>query len=363
MRPTSCDIDLQAIRDNVGALASLVTPTPLCAVVKANGYGHGSVQVALAALEAGASWLAVALVEEGVELRDAGIDAPILLLSEATPSAADTVVDRGLTPTVYSDAGIAAISAAAHGRGPIDVHLCVDSGMRRVGVELSDMEACATAISDDPDLELSAIWTHCPVADEPGNDFTDEQLRRFSGAADAHGIDVDVHVANSAVALTRPTTPGLMVRCGIAIYGIAPASELAGLVDLRPAMTVRSEVSFVKSVPAGQGVGYGHRYTTGSDSTIVTVPIGYADGVRRDLGLRGGHVLIGGMRHPIVGVVTMDQLMVDVGGTTVAVGDEVILLGRQGNEQITATEIAEQLGTIPYEIVCAISSRMPRRYI
>ena len=209
-------------------------------------------------------------------------------------------------------------------------------------------------------LELAAIWTHCPVADEPANPFTDSQLERFDAVTLGPGIQT--HVANSATAITRPDRAAMMVRCGISIYGIDPDPALAGAMALRPAMTLRSQVTFVKPIDAGESVGDGHRWTAERSSTIATVPIGYADGVRRDLGLRGGEVLIGGKRWPIVGVVTMDQLMVDVTGGEITVGDEVVLIGTQGADEITANEVAERLDTIGYEVVCAVSPRVPRVY-
>ena len=362
MRPTSCEIDLDAIAKNVRTLAELAAPTPLCAVVKANGYGHGAVPVAKAAIAAGASWLAVALVEEGVELRQAGIDVPILVLSEPHADGMAAIVEHQLTPSVYTIGGIEALAReASSSPGPVPVHIGLDTGMRRVGAEPSTLEATVAEVRRHRSLQLDAIWTHCPVADEPDNPFTDEQLARFNSAV-APFEGVSQHVANSAAALTRPDRDAMMMRCGISIYGIDPDALLAGVVELHPAMTLRSEVSFVKQVEAGEGVGYGLSFVTTAPTTIATVPIGYADGVRRDLGHRGGEVLIGGKRHPIIGVVTMDQLMVDVRDAEVHPGDEAILVGSQGDETILAADVASQLGTIPYEIICAVSSRMPRNY-
>ena len=362
MRKTACEVDLSAIGANVAALIEHVAPTPVCAVVKADGYGHGAVPVAQAALEAGASWLAVALVEEGVELREAGIDAPVLVLSEADRSSVRELVRYRLRPTVYTEAGIHDLELAvlAEDRAPgVRVHLGVDTGMRRVGAEPARVEGLVDRITTSGLFELEAVWTHCPVADDPDNPFTDAQLRRFDGL----DVALPTHVANSATALTRPDRSASMVRCGITIYGIDPDPAVTGIVPLRPAMTLRSAVSFVKPIEAGESVAYGHRWTAARPSIIATVPIGYADGVRRDLGLRGGEVLIGGQRWPIVGVVTMDQLMVDVTGGSVAVGDEVVLIGAQGDQRITATDVAERLGTIGYEVVCAVSKRVPRTYV
>lgn len=363
MRPTSCEIDLRVISHNVGVLRALVGPTPFCAVVKANAYGHGALPVARAALDAGAAWLAVALVEEGIELRSAGIEAPILLLSEPPPDGMDAVVEHTLVPSLYTVAGTDAMGVAAAGRGPVAVQLVADTGMRRVGAEPEDIPKLVEMISSSRDLQLDGVWTHCPVADEPDNPFTDEQLARFDRLIGGLPAGTPHHEANSAAAITRPERSAAMVRSGIAMYGIDPGPALAGRAQLQPALRLTSAVSFVKRIAAGEGVGYGLRWTAPESTTIATVPIGYADGVRRDLGLRGGTVLIGGSPHRIVGVVTMDQLMVDVGEAVVDVGDEVVLIGTQGDESITAAGVASILDTIPYEVVCAIGSRVPRSYV
>ncbi len=334
-------------------------------MVKADGYGHGAVPVALAVVNAGASNLAVALVEEGVELRQAGIEVPILVLSEARGSMIEAV-RAGLTPTLYTETGVAEAEAAAATSGQtIEVELLVDTGMRRVGAEPHELAGLVTAIQASSHLRLGGIWSHCAVADEPDHPFTDRQFERFASVwADVGGEGIRRHVGNSAVALDHTDQAFDMVRCGISVYGIPPAPMLSDRLDLEPALSLRSEVSFVKRVRAGEGVSYGHHWHAPSDRWIATVPIGYADGVRRELGLRTGDVLIGGRRRPIVGVVTMDQLMVDLDqDDSVAAGDEVVLIGRQGDEQITATDIAERLGTIAYEVVCAIGPRVPRRYV
>jgi alanine racemase len=322
--------------------------------------------VAQAAFEAGASWLAVALVEEAAELRDAGLDAPVLLLSEARRSEWDDVVALGARATVYTPEGIVAAGEAAAG-GSLPVHLKVDTGMHRVGAQPDDALALARAVVDHPSLVLEGVWTHCAVADEPERPVTAQQLARFDTVlatlAEAGIEPALVHAANSAGGIAHPGARRSLVRAGIAIYGIAPSPELDGAVALRPALSLRSEVSFVKRVAEGEGISYGLRHTFERDTTVATVPIGYADGVRRRLGLLGQEVLIGGRRHPIVGVVTMDQLMVDCGDEEVALGDEVVLLGRQGDEVVTANEWAARLGTIGYEITCAIGPRVPRRYL
>jgi alanine racemase len=363
MRPTWAEVDLGAVAHNVALLVERAAPAEVCAVVKADGYGHGAVPVATAALEAGAAWLAVALVEEAVDLREAGITAPILLLSEARPTEFADVAALDLRATVYSPVGVAA--AAATG-APLRLHIKVDTGMHRVGAAPDEVLGLARAVVEHPDLELEAVWTHCAVADEPERAFTAEQLDRFDAVLAelaAAGIDVPLtHAANSAGTIAHPAARRSLVRCGIAVYGIDPSPDLAGALPLRPALRLRSEVSFVKRVAAGEGVSYGLHHTFDRETTVATVPIGYADGVRRRRGLLHQEVLIGGQRRPIVGVVTMDQLMVDCGDDPVAVGDEVVLLGRQGDETVQATDWADALGTVGYEITCAIGPRVPRHH-
>jgi alanine racemase len=367
VRPTWAEVDLGAVADNVRVLAERSAPAEVCAVVKADGYGHGAVPVSRAAMAAGATWLAVALVEEAAELRESGIDAPILMLSEPRPSEFAEVVALGLRTTLYTAEGIAAAGRAATGDLGLPVHLKVDTGMHRVGAPPAEALALARAVADEPGLRLEAVWTHCAVADEPERAFTAEQSARLDAVlADlaADGIDVPMtHAANSAAAIAHPPTRRDLVRVGIAVYGIPPSPLLEGAVPLRPALSLRSEVTMVKRVAAGEGISYGLRHTFARDATVATVPVGYADGVRRRLGLLGQEVLVGGHRRPIVGVVTMDQLMVDCGDDPVAIGDEVVLIGRQGEEEVAATEWAERLGTIGYEITCGISLRVPRRYV
>jgi alanine racemase len=377
------DVDLDAVAHNVRALRQLVAPARFCAVVKADGYGHGAVPVSRAALAAGADWLAVAQVDEAVALRDAGIEAPLLILSEPRPDEVDVAVGLGAHLTVYTAEMIAALADAlarrsrrqdvADGQMPLPLHLKVDTGMRRVGAEPHEALPLAKAISASPRLVLAGTFTHLPVADEPDNPFTGEQLARFDAVlaelADAPGWPRTSdtrpvrHAANSAGAICFPAARYDMVRCGIAVYGIPPAPSLAGRVDLRPALHLASEVSFVKDVPAGTAISYGHRQRTERDTVLATVPLGYADGVTRALPLAGAEVLIGGQRRPMIGVVTMDHLMVDCGPEAdVRPGDPVVLLGQQGDERITPDEWAAKLGTIAYEIVCAIGPRVERRY-
>jgi alanine racemase len=369
-RPVWAEVDLDAIRANVRALADFAAPAALMAVVKADGYGHGAVPVARAAIEAGASWLGVALVEEGAELRAAGIEAPILVLSEPRPAAAPAVVGLGLTPVVYTPAGVEALAkAVAHGDNadPLPVHLKVDTGMHRVGCMADDARALGESVAGRDELRLEGVLTHFAVADEPDNPYTSQQLDRFDRVLEdlrVAGVEFDmVHAANSAGLLAFGDRARFdLVRCGIAVYGVPPAPGLAGRVPLRPAMALKAQVSHVKRLAAGARLSYGLRYTMAQDGSVATVPLGYADGVPRALSTSGGEVVVRGRRHPIAGTVTMDQFMVDVGGAPVEVGDEVVLLGRDGDAEVTADEWADRLGTINYEIVCGIGRRVPRTY-
>ncbi|MEQ8717228.1 MAG: alanine racemase [Acidimicrobiales bacterium] len=373
MRPTVATVDLGAIAHNVAALAERAGDAIFCAVVKADAYGHGAVASARTAVEAGAQWLAVALVEEGVELRRAGLDVPILLLSEPRPPEMIEVVEHDLRPTVYSGEGFAAAAAAAAGRGErLAVHLKVDTGMHRVGARPEDVAMLARAIVDKPALDLEGLWTHCALADEPERDTTDRQIDLFDAVlaelADEGIVPPITHVGNSAVLLAHPRGLRDLVRVGIAVYGLPPVRGFDGGVDLQPAMRLTSAVSMVKVVAAGEGVSYGLRHTFSRDTVVATVPIGYADGVRRSYSRFGGQVLIRGRRRPVVGVVTMDQLMVDCGppgdpaADAVATADEVVLIGEQDGETIGAVDVAEVLGSIAYEVVCDVGRRVRRVY-
>ncbi|HEX4904684.1 MAG TPA: alanine racemase [Acidimicrobiales bacterium] len=364
-RSAWAEVDLAAITANASTLAALASPAALCAVVKANGYGHGAAPVARAALAGGATWLAVALTAEGAELRDAGITAPILLLSEPPVDEHADVVRFDLTPTVYTESGIESLARAAS--RPLPVHLKVDTGMHRVGSALEDVVPLAKSVLAHPSLRLGGVWTHCAVADEPGHSATPRQSDRFDAAVrelrDA-GITVPLlHAANSAATIDHPGLRHDLVRCGIALYGLDPSPALAGHADLVPAMRLVARVSYVRRVPAGDAVSYGLRRPLERDSFVATVPIGYADGVPRRLFDVGAEVLIGGRRRALAGVVTMDQLLVDCGDDPVERDDEVVLLGAQGDERVGAEEWAALLGTISYEIVCGISARVPRRYV
>ncbi|MBO0692611.1 MAG: alanine racemase [Acidimicrobiaceae bacterium] len=372
LRPAWAEVDLDAIQANAELLVRTVAPSRLCAVVKAGAYGHGSVPVARAALAGGATHLAVALVEEGRRLRDAGIEAPVLILSEPPAAAMNEVVASGLTPTIYTRAGLDAISAAARSGAPkgFAVHVKVDTGMHRVGAPPASAVALALEVGRRPELALEGFWTHFAVADDLADPYTSGQVADFEAAVAslaAAGIRPPLlHAANSAGAIWHPAARFDLVRCGIALYGLAPAAELAGAgvaALLRPAMSLRARVSHTKTVKAGERLSYGLRYRLEEDSVIATIPLGYADGVTRRLSSTGGQVLIRGRRCRLAGAVTMDQILVDCGpGAEVAIGDEVVLLGRQGGEVIDAWEWAQRTDTIAWEVVCGVSGRVPRTY-
>lgn len=363
------EVSLAAVQANVALLREVAAPAEVCVVVKADGYGHGAEAVARAAIDAGATWLAVAQVHEAASLRHAGIDAPVLLLSEPHPDEVSQALDADVAVTVYTPELVDLLRDAVRARGASGwpVHLKVDTGMRRVGATPADTLRLAETIAADPALSLAAVWTHCAVADDPDDEFTAVQLTRFESVLadlDRAGVDVPLrHAANSAATLAHPASRYDLVRCGIAVLGIPPAPAMPGTEGLRPALRFATEVSFVKPVAAGEGVSYGLAHRTERGTRLATLPVGYADGVARRLGLVGQPVLIRGRRYPMVGAVTMDQVIVDVGAEAeVEVGDEAVLLGSQGSERITPDEWAQRLGTISYEVVCGIGPRVERRY-
>lgn len=366
-RPVWAEVDLQSIRDNVEQLRA-ITGVEIMAVVKADGYGHGAVRVARAALDGGAGRLGVALVEEGEELRAAGIDCPIHLLSEPPPGAPRAALEADLVPAVYTEAGIRELDEAAAGLGRrATVHLKVDTGMHRLGAQPDELGRIAMALRVASHLETEGIWTHLAVADEPGNPYTAEQLEKFERAVQklrSSGVRARLlHAANSAGALAHPAARYDICRVGIATYGLRPAAgfELPDGVWLSPALSWKARVSHVKEVDGGERVSYGLTYTAPSRTRLVTVPVGYADGYSRAFSNRA-EVLISGRRHRVAGAVTMDHILVDVGDTPVAPGDEVVLIGRSGDERITAEDAAIWMGSICYEVVSRIGKRVPRVY-
>jgi alanine racemase len=367
VRPTIVRVDLGAIRHNVRVLRDLAG-TDVCAVVKADAYGHGAVEVGRAALEGGATWLGVALVEEGVELREAGIDAPILVLSEPPVAGVGALLDADLTPVVYRPPFLATLAAAAAERGTTAaVHVKADTGMGRVGVRPERWTAVLRQVAEAPSLVAEGLLTHLACADEPDRPVTGEQLAafdRFLAAARGLGIAARwVSAANTAGTLLHPRAHHRLVRPGIGVYGLSPDLGVdATDHGLRPALSLASQVSFAKRVPAGTPVSYGLRWQAPADGWVATVPVGYADGVPRRL-TGCGEALVGGRRRPFAGTVTMDQLLLWCGDDEPRVGDPVVLLGSQGEERIRVEEWARHLGTITYEVVSQLTARLPRVHV
>ena len=370
-RPTWATVDRGAIRANVAALKAQAAAPRLMAVVKADGYGHGMVEAARAALAGGADWLAVALVEEGLGLRAAGIDAPVLVLTEPPVAAIDAMLAADLTPAVYSPEFTAAVDAAGRrqrerGGEPVRIHLKLDTGMRRVGVPQAQWEDALRRVRAAEGLHLEALWSHFAVADEPDHPYIAAQAGEFRRALDLAtrlGVRWDLaHLCNSAGTLHLHGDHHDMVRPGLSIYGLEPAPGLAGDTPLQPALSWRSQLALVKRLAGGEAVSYGLEWRAPRETTVATVPAGYADGVVRALGGRG-EVVVAGTRRPMVGRITMDQHLVDCGDLPVRAGDEVCLIGSQGDARVSAEDWAAWLGTINYEIVCGIGRRVPRVYV
>jgi alanine racemase len=363
------EVDLEAIARNVRTLKAL-TPrgTLFMAVVKADGYGHGAVQVARAALAAGADRLGVATVDEAVELREADIAAPIHVLSEPPGTSADVVVRYGLVPMVFSrDFAIALSSAARTAQVTARFHLKVDTGMNRIGVRAEEAADFIETLRGLPAIAMEGVATHFATADAPGDWEFESQVQRFEAAVGdmrARGIDPGiVHAANSAATILHPETHHDMVRCGIATYGLHPGEASKGVVQLVAAMSIKARIAQVKRIGMGEGVSYGFTYHAPAPTTIATLPLGYADGVRRVLS-NEMRVLVGGKRCRQVGRVCMDQIMVELPRDARAiVGDEAVLVGTQGGETIPMDEQAEAASTINYEIACGYGARLERVYV
>lgn len=366
------DIDRVALERNVRTLCTRIQPQQLWAVVKANGYGHGAIPVATTAIDAGAKGLCVALVDEGIELRDAQIDVPILVMSEQPSSQHLAMIDHRLTATLYNAETIAQFAHVARDRGVVtNVHLKVDTGMHRVGASLDNAVKLAQQIEAEPSLRLEGLYTHFATADLDGHPATSLQYERFFHIVDQLkqiGITpAMIHTSNSAAAIRRLDTRSTIARIGIAMYGIATNAETDSFgsptdVSLEPVLSLRARVSHVRWVEADEGVSYGLKRPLAARTCIATLPIGYADGVPRQLWSEG-EVLIAGRRRRIAGVVTMDQMMIDCGQDEIAIGAEAVLIGRQGAEHISANEIARHVDSIGYDIVCGISARVPRNYV
>jgi alanine racemase len=377
------EVDLSAIAHNVTEVRRRTDPkAKLMAVVKANGYGHGAVEVARTAIANGAEWLGVARLPEAIALREAGFSVPILVLGYTPPAAASRLIEYDIKQSVYSLAAAQAYSSVAVSRGArIQVHLKVDTGMGRLGLVPAALAGhgagnsggeefirAATAIARLPGLDAEGIFTHFAAADSANTSYAKRQLSLFLevlASLRAAGIEFPVrHAANSAAVIQLPESHLDLVRPGIALYGLKPSDEtgLTGI-TLQPAMAFKTRIIHLKSVPAGTCISYGMTHRTPSPTVVATIPAGYADGYRRLLSSRG-QMLVRGRRVPVVGRVCMDLTMLDVGAVPdVQMEDEVVIFGRQGNECISADDLACGLGTINYEIVCDLTSRVPRVYL
>jgi alanine racemase len=360
-------IDLGAVERNCSRLAGAVDASvDLCAVVKADGYGHGGEACARAAIAGGATRLAVATATEAAEIGPCFPEVPLLTMGALASEELDVALAAGSEIALWREGfrGLVADRARALGRGPARVHVKYDSGMGRLGdADPEAVLALARACADDPDLELAGVWTHFATADEPDSDFFDEQLRRFSELAEAARTiapGVTVHAANSAAVLRDPASHFDMVRCGVAIYGLDPFQRDPGSHGLAPALSLSSYVADVKPFAEGDSAGYGRTWRAPRETLVGVLPIGYGDGVRRALS-NNAEVLVRGLRRPLVGTVSMDNVTVDLGpDTDVEPGDEAVLIGAQGEDAILAEEVASRIGTINYEVTCGISARVPR---
>ncbi len=362
---TWVEVDLKSIQENIRwflkhSLAQVM------AVVKANAYGHGMIPVAKAALQAGARWCGVARIEEALDLRNAIPDCPILILGYTPPAQMKTAVEQGISLTIWDESQLEQAAVAARGSGrAARVHLKVDTGMSRLGVQPEKACLLAHKIARTTGVVFEGLFTHFARADEADRATTELQEARFRGVLEelekASLRPQLVHTANSAASLRRPSAHFDLLRIGIAMYGLHPSAECHLPKSFKPALTWKAVLSQVKSVPAGTGVSYGHVYTTRQRELIGTIPVGYADGFRR---IAENQVLVQGRRVPVIGRVCMDQIMVRLDDLPGAhAGEEVVLIGQQHGEQITAEEVALRWGTINYEVTSGISARVPRIYL
>jgi alanine racemase len=366
-RPTVATINLRALEHNFKEVVRCAEKRKILAVVKAQAYGHGAVVVSRQLLELGTDMLGVATVEEGMELRTAGIAAPILVLGSLFPEQAETIASLRLTPVVFTLAAARALSRAAQDlKTTIFVHIKIDTGMGRIGIAPEDAYEFVTMLRGLPGIDVQGLMTHFADADLREKEFAAKQMRRFGSLMrdlTENGISIPlIHAANSAAVLDYHHALFTMVRPGLMLYGYNPLETRTEKVSLIPVLSLVTRIAFLKKVATGIPISYGRTFTTKRESLIATLPIGYADGYSRGLSNKG-EVLVRGRRVPIVGRVCMDMCMVDVTEVPgVAEGDDVVLIGSQAGEIITAEEIAGKTGTIPYEVLCGISSRVPRIY-
>ncbi len=369
-RPTWVEIDLNALRYNLMTIKNLVGfRVKIMGIVKANAYGHGGFEVARVLLDNGVEMLGVAILEEGIHLRDNGIQVPILLLGGIFEDQIDTVIQYDLTPTVY-DLNLAHVVSkrARYFHKMVKVHVYIDTGMGSIGVRYDKAVEFVRSLGSLKNLIIEGIYTHCSCSDEKEPTYTNLQIKRFKdvlAALDETEVHIPLrHMANSAAIFGYPEAYFTMVRPGLSLYGLYPSEEVSKTIGIRPVMSFKSRVIHIKDMEPGDTVGYGRTYTVAKPTRVATLPFGYDDGYSRLFSNSRGKVLIRGIKAPIIGRVCMDQCFVDV--TTIegiSVGDEVVLYGSQGQETISIESIAQQLNTIPYEITCSVSSRVPRIYM
>ncbi|MGG1572670.1 alanine racemase [Fictibacillus sp. NRS-1165] len=367
-RDTWAEVDLSCIRDNIRSFSGLLADgTEIMAVVKADGYGHGALPVALASLDAGASYLAVALLDEALSLRQQGIEAPILVLGRTRPEDAPLAAEYHISLTVFQEDWVEEASARLQGQEKVNLHLKIDTGMGRIGTrEEEETKRLALRIENDPQFCLEGVFTHFATADELESDLVDKQFQRFDKSLEwvrQTGASPSlVHCGNSAASLRFPERLFNIVRIGISMYGLAPSPELKSVlpIPLKEAFSLHTRLVHVKKVQPGDTISYGAAYTAKEEEWIGTLPIGYADGWMRRYA-ENGHALVRGERVPFAGRICMDQCMIRLPYEMEA-GELVTLIGRQGDEKIAIDDLAAQIGTINYEIPCLITGRVPRIY-
>ncbi|MBP1655032.1 MAG: Alanine racemase [Bacteroidetes bacterium] len=365
---TRAEISLAAFRSNIDAVRAYAQPgVSVMAVVKANAYGHGAVRMAAEAVAHGVERLAVARYHEGIELREGGVTAPILVFEATQVEHVPTALGYGLDLTIMNRQGLEAVASAARRSGaPARVHVKVDTGMGRLGVADQLAADFVEQAAREQGVEVIGVYSHFATSEDPDRTFAEAQVKRFEAVLEEVGrrkIEVALrHMANSGAIMRMPEAHFDLVRPGIMLYGYPPGHGMPERFPVRPVMSLRSRVSYLKYVDAGVSISYGRRYFTGGRTAIATIPVGYADGYFRPLTNRSS-VIIRGRRYPVVGTICMDHIMADLGAVTdVQEGDAVTLIGTDGAESISGWDVAEILGTIPYEVTCAITSRVWRRY-
>lgn len=365
-RKTYLEIDLSAYENNIRYFQRMLGRSSIMAVVKSNGYGHGAIEIAKVATECGVDKLAVAFLEEGVELRKAGIDVPILVMNYFTPEYVNLALENNLTITIFSEGHAKLLLQAIKGNQALKTHVNVDTGMRRVGQTPENAVKLIDFLKNKKNIDLEGIYTHFAVADEKNPDFSLKQVELFEkmlSVIKKQGIDIkEKHISNSAGAFRFNQSWCDYVRLGIASYGLQPSQEFE-IAELKPVLSWYSTVSYVKKIKPGDSVSYGRTYITSTEKIVATIPVGYGDGYNRGLSNKG-NVLIKDQKCPILGRICMDQFVVDVSHLSEQPkpGDEVVLIGKQGKNGISAEEIAGLLNTINYEVTCAITKRVPRIY-